>query len=945
MKARLLLLLGALPCLACAAVFQVLDPVGPDDTVLVVGDGLPRAPRVEVARLPDGEAGEPKPAAWSGAGQSAEVLAATSDGLKFLVPAKMPAGIVAWRLDGQFQGLLNRPTAWWLQGDRGPSATPGGWLRVCGKSLGTKAVVMLRGTKTRRVAAVADRYTLRADLPADMTPGTYQVYVHNGLGGPLGWSEPLALVVDQPRPEPGRVYDAREAGAQGNGDIDDTVVLQGLLDRAGAEGGGTVRLPRGRYLVSATIKVPPRVTLRGDTRELTSLCWPDADPPLPALVQGTHGFAVTDLTLYASGHQHVLVGDLGSVPDAGDITLARLRVRANTYRGHLETKEVDKRLVDSLRWSTGGGDTVRMGGRNLKIVDCDLYGSGRSIFLNRARGALIRGNRLFNGRWGWYTFEGSDGLIFEDNTLTGADLMSTGGGLSNFTTPSSEHIYYARNQLDLMHGWDREAMTSDAGGGAWFGPVASVDGAKTTMAGDVKTEGRDWAGAGVFIVDGPGRGQWRRVLAVDGRVVTLDRPWLQPPGLGSIVTMTMFHGQYLFVDNRFSDSGVAIQLYGMACEAICDGNVSMRTAGFHNFGMDYQGIQPSWYIQWLNNEVAEGNVYRSGHDNYLLAGEAHLGIFALPPRADFEACLTLGCVARGNRLRNNAYLAIGGADPANPAHEKAFVRNVVAEHNRIEDTDYGIWLRKAQADVLLRDNQFKNVRQPICDERAEEQAAAAKRAALLREPGPLVWYRFEEAAGDRAPDATGHGYAARSVGEVKWVEGRQGKGAQFGKEVFLRVNEPTLFNLDAVTLACWIKPDTVDGRQGLIAKRLVGTEAPFILSLWDGGLEFEATDTNGKWSFNFRSPKALTAGVWQHVAAVVTPGVGVTLYANGRAIATKENAGTRVGNLEPLIIGREAWSGINLDPHPCFYSGLMDDVKLWGRPLSAAELQREAGGP
>ena len=897
-----LLLLTALPLRA--AVFQVLDPVRPDDTVLVVGDSLPKSPRVELARLPDGEAGEPAAPAFVGAAQAAEVASASADSLKFIVPAKLMPGLYAWRLNGQFQGLLNRPTAWWAQGDRGPTATPGGWLRVCGKSLGSKAVVMLRGPRTRHIAAVADRYTLRAELPADLAVGSYQLVVHNGSGGPMGWSEPLPFSIVARPAAPSAQFDARDGGAVGDGDADDSRALQAVLDRAGAAGGGTVLLPRGRYLVRQTIKVPPGVTLRGEARELTSLCWPDQEPPLPALVQGSHGFSVTDLTLYASGHQHVLVGDLGSVADAGNITLARLRVRANTYRGHLTTQEVDQRLVESLKWSTGGGDTVRMGGPNLQIVDCDLYGSGRSIFLNRARGALIRGNRLFNGRWGWYTFEGSDGLIFEDNTLTGADLMSTGGGLSNFTTPASEHIYYARNKLDLMHGWDREAMTSDAGGGAYFGPVASCDGVRCEMAGDVKTDGRDWAGAGVFIVDGPGRGQWRRVRSIEGRVVTLDRPWQMPPGAGSIVTVTMFHGQYLFVDNQFTDSGVAIQLYGMACEAICDGNVSTRTAGFHNFGMDYHGIQPSWYIQWLGNQIAEGNVYRSGHDNYLLAGQAHLGIFALPPRPDFEACLTLGCVVRGNRLLNNAHLAIGGADPANPAHDKPFVRNVVVEHNRVENSEFGIHLRKAQADVLLRDNQFANVAQPLRDERAEEEAAAARRAALLREPGPLVWYSFDGAPVDRIPDATGHGFAARLVGSPKIVEGKHGQGLRPDTDACLRVNEPTLFNLDAVTIGCWIKPDTVAGRHGIVAKRWLGAPAPFILSLWDGALEFEATDTDGKWSFNFRSPVAVKAGVWQHVAAVVTPGVGVTLYVDGRAIASHENKLGRVASMEPLVIGQ-----------------------------------------
>ena len=51
----------------------------------------------------------------------------------------------------------------------------------------------------------------------------------------------------------------------------------------------------------------------------------------------------------------------------------------------------------------------------------------RSLFLFKPRGAYVARNHFYNGRWGWYCLSGVDGLIFEDNQITGADLMSTGG--------------------------------------------------------------------------------------------------------------------------------------------------------------------------------------------------------------------------------------------------------------------------------------------------------------------------------------------------------------------------------------------------------------------------------------------------------------------------------------------------------------------------------------
>jgi hypothetical protein len=59
-------------------------------------------------------------------------------------------------------------------------------------------------------------------------------------------------------------------------------------------------------------------------------------------------------------------------------------------------------------------------------------------------------------------------------------------------------------------------------------------------------------------------------------------------------------------------------------------------------------------------------------------------------------------------------------------------------------------------------------------------------------------------------------------------------------------------------------------------------------------------------------------------------------------VAEKKNPARRETNGEPLIIGREAWGG---DPPkgetPGFFIGLIDEVKVWTRPLSAEEVAAE----
>jgi hypothetical protein len=191
-------------------------------------------------------------------------------------------------------------------------------------------------------------------------------------------------------------------------------------------------------------------------------------------------------------------------------------------------------------------------------------------------------------------------------------------------------------------------------------------------------------------------------------------------------------------------------------------------------------------------------------------------------------------------------------------------------------------------------------------------------------------------------DDSGNGFNAAVQGDVaQAAEGKQKSVARFAHEGHLVVDEPQMFNLPDVTIALWIRPDKVQGRMGLVGKRLGGGAAPYILSLWDGGLEFEATDVTGKWSFNFRTPAVIKPGVWQHVAVTVKEGEGVTIYVDGKPVGNKKNDQKRVMNNEPLVIGREAWAGQNNVHNPCFYSGLMDDLKIWPRALSPEEVRQE----
>ena len=911
--------------LAAPVVLWVSEPVQPGQTALVFGDGFEGCRRVVAG------------------GQAVQPEQVRPRSVKFVVPAALQPGVTPVEIiapSGKVAFLLNRPALIWAQGDRGTDGSPGGFVRVVGKNLlWDGAQPRLRLGNTELKVTRSELFTLQAEVPAGLKPGAYPLTVHSGTGGEAGWSEPLSFTV-VPKPSAPRIFPADKINGL---DLDDdTPALQSALREAGAQGGGVVTLGHGRFVLSATLEIPPSVTLRGAGRELTALCWTASKTPPLALVSGTGQFGLEDLTLNALSYKHGIVSD----QKTGGVTLRRLRLRLNNYRGHITPDDVKAQLERDLKLSTGGGDSLRLGGPGDEVADCDVYGSGRCLYLKGGRGTWIHDNQFSNGRWGWYSLSGNDGVIFERNEIRGCDLMSTGGGLNCLDgSMTSQNVYYAGNHLRDMYGWDREAMTSDAGGGIYYGAIESVRGAEVVLATNLtKLHNRDWRGAGFFILDGQGQGQYRRVATLDDRRITVESPWTIPPDRTSVVTITMLQRNYFFVSNRFEDAGVAIQLYGTSVGHISAGNVSARTAGFHNFGMNYSGIQPSWFIQWLGNRIEEGNVYAGGHDNYLAVGEAHLGVLALPPGVKPEAPLTLCGIVRGNRLENSAHLAIGGSDPPNPRIEFPYTQEVVCEQNHVAYADVGLVVARASAGVFTRENTFDHCRVNMADEAELDRCDRAERDALLAQPGPLLRLSFDRFEAGAYLDATGHGFDARPDGSVRLdTNGVRGSCARFDGASCLIVARPRVLQLTNFTVSAWVKPAKLEGRWGIASKRFRGSTAPFVLGATSGRLTFEAAAPDGKWPHNFSTAAALQAGQWQHVAVVFQEGEGTTLYLDGKPAGHRAETKPVTQNSEPLVLGREAWGGNPpKSDTPGFFTGCLDEVEVWGRPFSAEEIARLA---
>jgi hypothetical protein len=699
-------------------IFWFNDPVGPDETVLVTGADLDTVKAVTVGRILDSGSDSATTAE-----QPVAALQANPLSLKFVIPKELTAGIYRFTLsslNGSISGRVNLPTIYWTQSNYGTVASPGGWIQLFGRNIvrrpdRAQLLLLSEGADTPINATLVEgslwRGTFR--VPEQIPPATYHLRLFNGQGGSEEWVDAGGITVRAPDAAPQQVFDVRAYGAIGNGVTNSSRAIAAAMDAANRSGGGTVYLPHGRYLVSETIAIPPHVRLKGERTDMVNLVWPDFSDPPDALIKGTSNFSVEDLTIYASNHHHIISGGFSEgdpqAPPASNIAIRRVRVRASAFRGLMDPEATFKRMTELQRRfpNSSGPDSIRLSGDNIEMTDCDVLGSGRSLYLFKASNAIISGNILNNGRYGWYSITGSKQVIFENNLVSAADLQGTGGGINTLSESlsASENIFMTRNTFKGIYGWDREALTTDGPAGYYFGHAKTVAPDRLALLDAAGVSARsNWIGAVAMVVNGRGAGQFARITAPEKMSaspemsIAVDRPLQVSLDATSLITITQMQQNYLIIDNQFEDAGVAAQSFGIALNHVFAGNRSIRTGGFYAIGLNYDHFQPSWQVQLLDNRIIEGNVYRAHRE--ALSEEAAIGVRANQTETKAGAPpLVRGIIVRGNRLEQDAHVEVLGFSAASPG-----VRDVVVENNEIGPSGAGLTVDRGVAWLLNRRN-------------------------------------------------------------------------------------------------------------------------------------------------------------------------------------------------------------------------------------------------
>lgn len=199
-------------------------------------------------------------------------------------------------------------------------------------------------------------------------------------------------------------------------------------------------------------------------------------------------------------------------------------------------------------------------------------------------------------------------------------------------------------------------------------------------------------------------------------------------------------------------------------------------------------------------------------------------------------------------------------------------------------------------------------------------------------------------------DAAG-GNSAALFGGVTFAKGVIGLGFKCnGTDNKIEVPDTPVLNFAAnkdFSIEAWIKPsagyDNFQGIMTVVSKRVAPdtiTQLGYELYLRDGRLSFQLADKLEPYSWhNFESAGPdLRDGQFHHVAVTVNrlSSTGGTLYVDGKAVMTFDPTACPgdLSNAGPLRIGNHPVNGL-----PCFFNGIIDEVSIYNRVLSASEIQ------
>jgi parallel beta-helix repeat protein len=201
----------------------------------------------------------------------------------------------------------------------------------------------------------------------------------------------------------------------------------------------------------------------------------------------------------------------------------------------------------------------------------------------------------------------------------------------------------------------------------------------------------------------------------------------------------------------------------------------------------------------------------------------------------------------------------------------------------------------------------------------------------------MAWWNFNEGNGSNAYDYSGNDNNG-IINGASWTTGISGNALDFdGIDDYVNCGNTQTLNINnSITICAWIKYHTMNyWSQVIVGKWASITSSSYVLYLYNltGGIigkpGFSVCYNN-----DLHSDISLQADTWYFIAGTFNQQTDeYKLYLNGVVIYSSTFTGGISQSNEPVFIGDCT------DSEPHYYDGIIDEVRIYNRSLTEAEIQ------
>jgi len=202
--------------------------------------------------------------------------------------------------------------------------------------------------------------------------------------------------------------------------------------------------------------------------------------------------------------------------------------------------------------------------------------------------------------------------------------------------------------------------------------------------------------------------------------------------------------------------------------------------------------------------------------------------------------------------------------------------------------------------------------------------------------GTVGYWKLDESTGTTAYDFSGNGNNGSWNGSGNHFTGGQIGGAgQVASTTndYVSVGNPSVLNISgSMTVSAWVNPTALFNEIGFVTKYGSGYEWALRTAGGSSRPRFTVDNPNGT-DWNVDSTSTLSIGVWQLLTGVYDQSASkLYIYLNGTLTGMASSPASVSAGTNLVLIGAQNRAGFN-------YTGSIDDVRIYNRALSAAEVR------